>query len=210
MASRNKPPKQDLVDQVFGRLTAVEYLGRDMWSKHVWRCVCDCGRNTVATTRDLTTGHSKSCGCGRKTHGLSGSSTYQSWRSMWKRTTDANNVAHEAYKDFVPPPEWRDFAVFLAEVGLRPSTAYSLDRIDNTKGYTKDNVRWALSKEQGRNRDNNVYLEYRGERKLLLLFAEKYNLSPQTLYTRVFTHKWSVEDALTRPVQRIAPWKPSI
>jgi hypothetical protein len=49
-------------------------------------------------------------------------------------------------------PRWRDFAVFLTEVGPRPSRYHSIDRIDNEKGYWPGNVRWATAKEQAQNR----------------------------------------------------------
>lgn len=49
--------------------------------------------------------------------------------------------------------EWREsFEAFFAHVGPRPSLAYSLDRIDNDRGYEPGNVRWATDSEQQQNR----------------------------------------------------------
>ena len=50
--------KHEIIGVKFGRLTPVEYLGRSHW-----RCVCDCGGETVTTYNKLITGHTKSCGC---------------------------------------------------------------------------------------------------------------------------------------------------
>lgn len=47
--------------------------------------------------------------------------------------------------------EWRDsFSAFLRDMGARPP-GKTLDRIDGTKGYFKDNCRWATPKEQAAN-----------------------------------------------------------
>jgi hypothetical protein len=50
---------------------------------------------------------------------------------------------------------WRDdFYAFLADMGKRPSKAHTVDRIDNDKGYSPDNCRWATMVEQGQNKKN--------------------------------------------------------
>ncbi len=48
---------------------------------------------------------------------------------------------------------WSDsFVGFILDVGLKPSPSHTLDRIDTTKGYSKDNCRWADKNTQARNR----------------------------------------------------------
>lgn len=54
-------------------------------------------------------------------------------------------------------PEWRGqggFARFFAHIGPKPTAQHSLDRIDGTRGYEPDNVRWVTRTEQNRNRAN--------------------------------------------------------
>lgn len=57
-----RPPRKDYIGKRFGRLTVTDYAGK--WGgMHRWRCVCDCGRETVAGQTHLQTGKTKSCGC---------------------------------------------------------------------------------------------------------------------------------------------------
>ena len=56
--TRNKPPKKDLTNQRFGLLTAKEYTKGGFW-----KCLCDCGNETIVDTRNLNSGHTRSCGC---------------------------------------------------------------------------------------------------------------------------------------------------
>ena len=47
----------------YGRLTVVEYAGKDHRGKHLWLCKCDCGNTKVVVSDNLSSGKSKSCGC---------------------------------------------------------------------------------------------------------------------------------------------------
>lgn len=56
------PALKDYVGKKFGQLTVVEYAGKRS-GMHRWRCMCECGRETVVGQTLLQTGKTKSCGC---------------------------------------------------------------------------------------------------------------------------------------------------
>ena len=64
------PVRRDITGQIFGRLTALYDTNRkDAGSHSIWHCRCSCGNEVDVSLTSLTSGHSKSCGCLRKTNG---------------------------------------------------------------------------------------------------------------------------------------------
>lgn len=56
------PPLKDYVGKRFGRLTVIEYAGKEK-GLHRWKCRCDCGNVILAGQTRLQSGQTKSCGC---------------------------------------------------------------------------------------------------------------------------------------------------
>jgi hypothetical protein len=76
------------------------------------------------------------------------------WRTMIARCSNPNSKDYVRYggKGVIVCSHWHKYENFLADMGQRPSDEYSLDRIDNTKGYSKDNCRWATRSDQQKNK----------------------------------------------------------
>ncbi len=55
-------PKRDLIGQKFGSLTIISEAGRSKSGDVLWKCKCDCGKETTPTGSNLTSGKAKSCG----------------------------------------------------------------------------------------------------------------------------------------------------
>src|ERR1039458_5005472 len=87
-------------------------------------------------------------------HGLSTHPLYKTWLNIRQRCNTETCVDYRDYggRGITVDPRWDDFAVFLDDVGQRPSKQHSLDRIDNEGNYEPGNVRWATAKEQTANR----------------------------------------------------------
>lgn len=62
MSKRYSRQKLDLTGQRFGHLTVLD-PAENVGTKTAWRCLCDCGQETVVKTCHLRCGHTKTCGC---------------------------------------------------------------------------------------------------------------------------------------------------
>jgi len=202
----------DLTGQKFGRLIPIKYLGN-----YKYLCICDCGKEKIIYKYSLTNGDTKSCGClnierisemgkSNKIHGHDSinkrSKIYQVWAGMKQRCNDKNMIQYKDYggRGIKICKRWQGnngFINFLKDMGLPPTPKHQLDRIDNNRGYNKNNCRWATRKEQSRNRRSNRIICFHGKKQCLSAWAEEYNIKPSTLSARINLYKWSIKKALS-------------
>lgn len=126
-----------------------------------WLCECDCGKRISVRGYYLNREQQTCCvSCAQFKHGKCESREYQSWREMKRR---CNNKENENYggRGITYCERWEEFELFLEDMGERPEGT-SLDRIDNNKGYYRENCRWATCKEQINNRRITTRVEYNG------------------------------------------------
>lgn len=55
-------PKRDLTNLQFGKIVAVEVVNERKDNHALWRCRCECGRETFVSSDSLIRGSTKSCG----------------------------------------------------------------------------------------------------------------------------------------------------
>lgn len=87
------------------------------------------------------------------THGMTGTSTYNIWRSIKARCLNPNSTKYQYYggRGITVCDEWLTFEGFYASMGRRPD-GLSIERRDNNKGYCPENCYWATMSEQMTNR----------------------------------------------------------
>ena len=144
----------DLTGHKFGNLTVERPTSERKNKNVVWKCLCNCGKITYVISSNLNRGNTRSCGCLRKARkgplnpmwtgrgDLSGNRFYNFERSAKER-----NLVFEVTIDFL----WELFLKQERKCALtgdflvlekHAENLGSLDRIDSSKGYTKDNVQW--------------------------------------------------------------------
>lgn len=152
------PPIKDLTGQRFGHLFVVEKTDLRQNRLVMWKCICDCGNETIVQGQNLRNGHTQSCGCRKANipkHGLTGKRVYRIWRDMKQR---CNNPRSHNYKNYGGRgisvcDEWQTFEPFYEWAmanGYRDDL--TIDRIMVNENYSPSNCRWATWKEQAANK----------------------------------------------------------
>jgi len=187
-------------------------LGKSTIRKNYLVVRCDCGTLKEVRADHIRNGKTLSCGCLRvelsrknnTTHGLSKSSEYKSWATMNRRCSNKDDKRYSDYggRGISVCTEWKDFNVFMSDMGKKPFVGAQIDRIDNSGGYCKENCRWVSRSENQRNRRANKIITYNGESKPVIEFAERFGIDKSTLSKRISRSKWSVKDALEVPLSR--------
>lgn len=201
----------------YGRLTNIGQYAEKRKKHWFHKMLCDCGTVVVVAGGELTRGRVRSCGCLRHetitTHGMTHSPEYAVWACMIQRCSNPNDAAYPNYggRGIEVCDRWKTFAHFIDNMGVRPTSKHTLERIDNDKGYSPQNCTWASRTAQSRNqrtrKDNSTgvrgvavrgdkyiaYISAGGSRKFLGTFAiladaSTARLKAETLY-------FSTEDA---------------
>jgi hypothetical protein len=123
---------------------------------------------------------------------------YRVWAAMIQRCTNPKDKNYARYggRGITVCDEWRDFARFIADMGIRPSLVHSIERKDNDKGYGPDNCRWATRQEQASNRATTIWVTVDG-RQVTLTEACKLIGIPYDRVRGRLRLGWTMDDALT-------------
>jgi hypothetical protein len=213
------PKRKDLTGQVFGKLTALYPVGKDNYRNILWLCKCKCGNTTIAAAFRLINGDTKSCGCfSGHTHINYGfrkldsdrrcrSKEYITYDNMKQR---CYNFKHKSYfryggRGITICDRWmgiNGFANFYKDMGPKPK-GLSIERIDNNKGYSPENCKWATLKEQNNNRRHpkgttHIFLSINGIRKSLIEWDNILEINMQMSRNRI-NRGWPAAWALWFP-----------
>ena len=125
--------------------------------------------------------------------------TRSSWDHMHRRCNYLkNNPRYNSYvkKGITICKRWKSFNAFITDMGIRPK-GLSIDRINNSKGYYKDNCRWATAKQQMNNTDFNRKITFKEKSLTISQWADKLNIKQGMIISRL-NRGWTIEKALTR------------
>lgn len=166
-------------------------------------------------TGNLRSGGTKSCGCYAREklssistkHGHTKNrrvtSEYRAWCKMKERCNNKKDKCYPNYggRGIKICDRWEcSFENFLEDMGYKPSSKHSIDRIDVNGDYRPSNCRWATAKEQARNKTNNRVIHYKGKELCSSHWGEVLGMHRSTIEQRL-DRGWSVEKALTTPVR---------
>lgn len=189
---------KDLRGLKFGSLSVVK-LNKVENYKAFWECNCSCGNNVVRSSSFLKSKKSNlSCGCsfvhGRSTHGESKTPLYAAWAGMKNRCRPNGPYASRGigFSD-----NWRTFDTFKSDMGKSFKEGLSLDRVDNLKGYSKDNCRWVTPSEQRSHSSKTIRFTYRGNSITLKEASDMTGLKVATIRARLKSG-WSPNDIINR------------
>ena len=138
-------------------------------------------------------------------HGMYGTPEYRSWQHMKSRCFNPN---HKNYLDYGGRgikvcDLWLNFENFLADMGLKPTAKYSIDRIDNDGDYCPDNCKWSTQTEQVNNRRSNRLITIDDVTLTIAQWAKKMGFGKKVIGDRLKLG-WSEFDAVMTPVRQYA------
>lgn len=133
-------------------------------------------------------------------HGMHKTRFYSIWRNIRSRVSGN----HSYYKKGDILLHWESFddfkrdmyPAYLRHVKKHGEADTTIDRIDGTKGYSKENCRWATRRAQTRNRRSNKFLTYKGRTQTIADWAEEFGINKSTFYYRVVRYGMSIEKAM--------------
>lgn len=192
---------KDLAGQKFNRLTALSIVGRAKSGGVTWLCRCECLTEIVVRGKKLVFGSTKSCGClkrekdrsqkgrarkNKAKHAVSGTPMYQVWAGMRDRCRNQKNKYYDRYggRGITICERWDSFENFCADMGERPA-GLTIERIDNDKGYSPDNCRWATAAEQNRNKTGVLKITIDGVTRCLSEWAREVGVTRHYLAYRI-------------------------
>ncbi len=134
-------------------------------------------------------------------HGMSRSPEHRTWCKMIERCYNPNHEHYAYYggRGITICDRWRhSFLNFYSDMGPRPSSKHSIERINNAGGYEPNNCKWATNLEQSNNKRNTFTVTYLSETKGISEWCRLLGLSYAATKKRIL-RGWSPDRAFNQP-----------
>jgi len=215
-----KPP---VIGLIFGRLTVSADAGSNKFRCRLVTCSCICGNTITTALTRLKSGETQSCGCikkeldraktkrihalgisGMRTHGLYASPEYKVWCAMKRRCLKSNdpNFCRYGGRGIQVCERWLQFESFIADMGRRPSSKHTLERLDNDGHYEPGNCEWRTWRDQNHNKSNNRWITHAGRTMILSDWARELGVKPDLLCNRLKAGWTTAETVSIQPIPR--------
>lgn len=202
-------PVKDLTGLTFGYLKVLERAGANKNKNATWLCQCVCGNEVVRIGSNLHNRPNRpgnaSCGCahgeallegrerlGLSHHGMSDTRPFRIWRGMRSRCLNVTDKDFPNYggRGITVCKEWQSsFENFWKDMSETYQDNLTLDRMNNEKGYSKENCRWATVQEQSNNTRLNVWIDTPDGKMTVSQAAIFYKIERVTLDARIFRYQ---------------------
>lgn len=185
----------DMTGVKSGRLTVIARIYKNNLKVH-WKCKCECGRIVIRTSGSLSTSifrksdsscHSKECKRPQsKKLGFYYPKEYQIWSNMKERCFNPKDSRYSSYggRGISISKSWLNFENFFRDMGSKP-LKHSIDRIDNNRGYSKENCRWTDGFVQANNTRKNKFLTFKGKKLTISQWSREIGMCRHKLAQRV-------------------------
>jgi hypothetical protein len=196
---------KDATGKRFGMLIPIKRLVSDKNGRARWLCKCDCGKETIVVYSALSTGNTISCGCALEksltTHGKSNSKLYKIWQSMKTRCDNpkSNRYAYYGGKGIKYCSRWQSFENFYEDMQEGYQEGKTIDRIDGSKDYFRENCRWIDYVAQNNNKSDNIKLYFGGKEYSPKEASSEFSIPLTTIYNRK-RKGWSDNRIIETPI----------
>ena len=185
----NKPTRYQTI------LAACPRCGVLRWNhpSRIHRMCKRCAAHVAATQNPINHRHK---------HGFSKCSNYVIWLGIRSRCLNPKNRSYRHYgaRGITMCERWlNSIEHFNTDMGPRP-LGMTIDRIDNDGPYSPENCRWIDRKAQALNTRSNVKITFNGETLTVCQWADKLGLLRETLWSRLFRYRWTIDKAFTTPI----------
>lgn len=177
--------------------------------RYMAKCDCDCGGSISVERGNVSRGRLGGCSdCTNnavKSHEKAnksrsdGGKAYYTWQAMKRRCQNKKDSRYLDYggRGIDVSDEWQSYDNFIFDMGEPPTKEHSIDRVDNSKGYSKENCKWASRCEQANNKRNNKNITAFGKTMTQQQWSRETGIKRETIAMRL-KRGWPPERAVTK------------